>query len=164
MPKLFLTETYASYIKYLSGLPLYSLCELRSSPLQPLRLEFNASTAEYAEIKTQSAQREEKGYYSYCPYSIAASVIALRFSGGMFAITRQPGRSTKQALCFLRIAKFACGVLKRPVLRSSESEVGVACDLRAQRRICFLRSNYAKKLRRTRRRTQTTKLRHSRLI
>ena len=38
-----------------------------------------------------------------------------------------------------------------------EEKLRVACDLRAQRRICFLRPDYAKKLRRTRRRTQTTK-------
>jgi hypothetical protein len=44
----------------------------------------------------------------------------------------------------------------RLIKRIGISKLQVACDLRAQRRICFLRSNYAKKLRRTRRRTQTT--------
>ena len=44
-------------------LSLYSaspkLCELRVFYLRSLRLGFNAFTAEYAEIKTQGAQREE---------------------------------------------------------------------------------------------------------
>jgi len=40
-------------------LHLFKLCELRVFPLRSLRLGSNAFTAEYAEIKTQSAQREE---------------------------------------------------------------------------------------------------------
>ena len=37
----------------------WKLCELRVFPLRSSRLGFNAFTAEYAEIKTRSAQRKE---------------------------------------------------------------------------------------------------------
>jgi len=41
-------------------LHLLKLCELRVFSLRSLRLGSYAFTAEYAEIKTQSAQREEE--------------------------------------------------------------------------------------------------------
>ncbi len=40
-------------------LHLLKLCELRVYPLRSYRLGSNAFNAEYAEIKTQSAHREE---------------------------------------------------------------------------------------------------------
>jgi hypothetical protein len=73
------------------------------------------------------------------------------------ARAKKPGEAVDARLDALAVYVRYLELYKKYAAASDSNRVQVAREVRAQRRICFLRSNYAKKLRRTRRRTQTTK-------